>query len=183
MFLNHPVFKVLYDNYLTITLWHKFTFHYAAKAWPWQIAICMMPGGCSNSLRLFGKRLSSKEPEKILTEYLTFLLEYIDNMINKRHIVAGLGELMDRSQKGWVHDHLYTDLIAQIQMQIDAESKLFNTNYSKGLNLSSGPNLSPIKLRYHSHKDNNSAGLKVWGASPVALNQSLGMYITGVPPA
>ena len=58
-----------------------------------------------------------------LPEYLNFLLEYIENNIDKRHIVSGLGELLERPQKDWIRDHLFDDLIAQIQMRIDAESK------------------------------------------------------------
>ncbi|MGD8751635.1 MAG: nucleotidyl transferase AbiEii/AbiGii toxin family protein [Anaerolineales bacterium] len=60
---------------------------------------------------------------KNLSEYLGFLLKYIESNIDKRHIVSGLGELLERPQKDWVRDHLFDDLIAQIQMRIDAESK------------------------------------------------------------
>lgn len=60
---------------------------------------------------------------KNLPEYLEYLLEYIANKIDKRHIVAGLGELLDRSQKDWVRDHLFDDLIAQVQLRIQAESR------------------------------------------------------------
>jgi len=61
---------------------------------------------------------------KNLPEYLAYLLEYIKDHVDKRHIVAGLGEVLDRSQKDWVRDHLFDDLVAQIQMRIEAESKL-----------------------------------------------------------
>lgn len=60
---------------------------------------------------------------KNLPEYLAHLLEYIEDNIDKRHIVSGLGELLERPQKDWVRDHLFDDLIAQIQMRIDAETK------------------------------------------------------------
>ena len=64
---------------------------------------------------------------KNLPEYLAHLLTYIEENIDKRHIVAGLGEVLDRSQKDWVRDHLYDDLVAQLQMRIVAE-----TNQMKG---------------------------------------------------
>jgi predicted nucleotidyltransferase component of viral defense system len=60
---------------------------------------------------------------KNLSEYLHFLLKYIESNLDKRHIVSGLGELLERPQKDWACDHLFDDLIAQIQMRIDAESK------------------------------------------------------------
>ena len=60
---------------------------------------------------------------KNLPEYLTYLLEYIEDHVDKRQIVAGLGEVLDRSQKDWVRDHLFDDLVAQILMRIEAESK------------------------------------------------------------
>jgi len=60
---------------------------------------------------------------KNLPEYLNYLMEYIKTHIDKRHIVSGLGELLERPQKDWVRDHLFDDLVAQIQMRIDAESK------------------------------------------------------------
>jgi len=58
-----------------------------------------------------------------LPDYLEHLLDYISNNVDKRHIVAGLGELLDRSQKDWVRDHLFDDLSAQIQLRIQAESR------------------------------------------------------------
>lgn len=60
---------------------------------------------------------------KNLPEYLTFLLGYIEDNIDKRHIIAGLGEVLDQSQKDWARDHLFDDLVAQIQMRIEAERK------------------------------------------------------------
>jgi predicted nucleotidyltransferase component of viral defense system len=60
---------------------------------------------------------------KSTSEYLDYLLTYIEDNIDKRHIVAGLGELIQRPQKDWVRDHLYNDLVAQIQLRIDAESR------------------------------------------------------------
>jgi len=59
---------------------------------------------------------------KNLTKYLEYLIEYIRNNIDKRHIVSGLGELLERPQKDWIRDHLFTDLIDQIQLRIQAES-------------------------------------------------------------
>ena len=58
---------------------------------------------------------------KNLPSYLEYLSEYIAKNVDRRHIVAGLGELLDGSQKDWVRDHLYDDLIAQIQLRIQAE--------------------------------------------------------------
>jgi len=58
-----------------------------------------------------------------LPDYLEHLSDYISNNVDKRHIVAGLGELLDRSQKDWVRDHLFDDLTAQIQLRIQAESR------------------------------------------------------------
>jgi predicted nucleotidyltransferase component of viral defense system len=60
---------------------------------------------------------------KTLPEYLDDLQEYIEKNVNKRHVVAGLGELLDRSQKDWVRDHLLDDLVIQIQMRMEAEAK------------------------------------------------------------
>jgi predicted nucleotidyltransferase component of viral defense system len=60
---------------------------------------------------------------KNLTDYLEYLLEYVVNNTDKRHVVSGLGELLDRSQKDWIGDHLFDDLIAQIQLRIKAESR------------------------------------------------------------
>ncbi len=60
---------------------------------------------------------------KNLPDYLSYLLEYIEKNIDKRHIVSGLGELLERPQKDWIRDHLFDDLMAQIQMRIEAESE------------------------------------------------------------
>jgi predicted nucleotidyltransferase component of viral defense system len=60
---------------------------------------------------------------KNLPEYLNNLQEYIENNVDKRHIVSGLGELPDRPQKDWVRDHLLDDLVIQIQLRIEAETK------------------------------------------------------------
>ena len=60
---------------------------------------------------------------KNLPEYLAYLLEYVEENVDKRHIVGGLGEVLDRTQKDWVRDHLLDDLAAQLQMRIEAESK------------------------------------------------------------
>ncbi|MBN1306190.1 MAG: nucleotidyl transferase AbiEii/AbiGii toxin family protein [Anaerolineales bacterium] len=60
---------------------------------------------------------------KDLPEYLEYLSEYIEKHIDRRHIVSGLGEVLDRSQKDWVRDHLYDDLLAQIKLRIQAETK------------------------------------------------------------
>lgn len=57
-----------------------------------------------------------------LPDYLTFLLDYLVKNIDKRHIVSGLGELLDHSQKDWVRDHLLEDLIVQIQLRLQAET-------------------------------------------------------------
>lgn len=59
---------------------------------------------------------------KNLPAYLEYLSEYITKNVDRRHIVSGLGELLDRPQKDWVRDHLYDDLIAQIQLRVEAES-------------------------------------------------------------
>lgn len=59
---------------------------------------------------------------KDLPEYLAYLLEFIKNNADRRHIVSGLGELLARPQKDWVRDHLFTNLIAQINLRIEAES-------------------------------------------------------------
>lgn len=60
---------------------------------------------------------------KNLPEYLNNLQEYIEINVDKRHIVSGLGELLDRPQKDWVRDHLLDDLVIQIQLRIEAETK------------------------------------------------------------
>lgn len=60
---------------------------------------------------------------KNLHGYLEYLLEYVVKNIDRRYIVSGLGELLDRSQKDWVRGHLFNDLLAQIQLRIQAESK------------------------------------------------------------
>lgn len=60
---------------------------------------------------------------KNLPEYLTFLWGYIEDNIDKPHIITGLGEVLEQSQKGWARDHLFDDLVAQIQMRIEAERK------------------------------------------------------------
>lgn len=60
---------------------------------------------------------------KSLPEYLEYLLEYVKDNLDERHIVAGLGEVLDWSQKDWGRDQLFDDLVAQIQIRIEAESK------------------------------------------------------------
>lgn len=60
---------------------------------------------------------------KTLLEYLKYLLKYVVKNIDRRHIVLGLGELLDRSQKDWGRDHLLDDLLAQIQLRMLAESR------------------------------------------------------------
>ena len=58
---------------------------------------------------------------KNLPEYLNDLQEYIEKNVDKRHIVSGLGELLDRPQKDWVRDHLLDDLVIQLQLRMEAE--------------------------------------------------------------
>ncbi len=59
---------------------------------------------------------------KNLPDYLNYLVKYLKNNINKRYIVSGLGKLLEHPQKDWIRDHLYDDLMAQIQRRIEAES-------------------------------------------------------------
>lgn len=58
--------------------------------------------------------------DKTLPEYLEFLLTYIPENVDRRHIVDGLGALVSQSQKDWVRDHLVNDLLAQIQIRLEA---------------------------------------------------------------
>jgi hypothetical protein len=48
---------------------------------------------------------------------------YIKENVDRKHIVSGLGEVVDRPQKDWIRDHLVDDLLVQIQMRVDAESE------------------------------------------------------------
>ena len=58
---------------------------------------------------------------KTLIEHLHFLLSYIPENVDQRHIIAGLGELLSRPQKDWARDHLFDELMAQIKIRIEAE--------------------------------------------------------------
>ena len=58
-----------------------------------------------------------------VSEYLNLLIAYIKENVDRRHIVSGLGEVVDKPQKGWIRDHLVDDLLVQIQMRADAESE------------------------------------------------------------
>ena len=58
-----------------------------------------------------------------VSEYLNLLIAYIKENVDRRHIVSGLGEVVDRPQKDWIRDHLVDDLLVQIQMRADAESE------------------------------------------------------------
>lgn len=54
-----------------------------------------------------------------LVDYLLELKKYIDKSVKKRHILGGLGEVLDQSQKDWVRDHLIDELLFEIQMRIE----------------------------------------------------------------
>ena len=56
-----------------------------------------------------------------VSEYLRSLISYIKENVDQRHIVSGLGELVDRPQKDWIRDHLLNDLLFQLQIRADAE--------------------------------------------------------------
>jgi hypothetical protein len=58
-----------------------------------------------------------------VSEYLSSLIVYIKENVDRKHIVSGLGEVVDRPQKDWIRDHLVDDLLVQIQMRVDAESE------------------------------------------------------------
>lgn len=58
---------------------------------------------------------------KSLPEYLEFLLSYIPDNVDRRHIVDGLGELLSGPQKDRVRDHLLDELLAQLQIRLEAE--------------------------------------------------------------
>jgi hypothetical protein len=58
-----------------------------------------------------------------VSEYLNLLIAYIKENVDRRRIVSGLGEVVDRLQKDWIRDHLVDDLLVQIQMRADAESE------------------------------------------------------------
>jgi predicted nucleotidyltransferase component of viral defense system len=58
---------------------------------------------------------------KTLPEYLSFLRNYIPQNVDRRHIVDGLGELLSPPQKDWVRDHLLDELLAQLQIRLEAE--------------------------------------------------------------
>jgi predicted nucleotidyltransferase component of viral defense system len=58
-----------------------------------------------------------------VSEYLSLLITYVKENVDRRHIVSGLGEVVDRSQKDWIRDHLLDELLVQIQMRADAESE------------------------------------------------------------
>ena len=58
-----------------------------------------------------------------VSEYLNLLIAYIKENVDRRHIVSGLGEVVDKPKKDWIRDHLVDDLLVQIQMRADAESE------------------------------------------------------------
>ena len=58
-----------------------------------------------------------------VSEYLSSLIAYIKENVDRRHIVSGLGEVVDKSQKDWSRDHLLEELLVQMQMRADAESE------------------------------------------------------------
>lgn len=58
---------------------------------------------------------------KSVPEYLRELLTFIPQRVNRRHIVNGLGELLSRVQRDWAINHLLDELIAQLQIRLEAE--------------------------------------------------------------
>jgi predicted nucleotidyltransferase component of viral defense system len=54
-----------------------------------------------------------------LTEYLPYLRNYIADHVDKKHILLGLGEVLDEPQKDWVRDHLLGELFFQIELRKD----------------------------------------------------------------
>lgn len=57
---------------------------------------------------------------KSLLEYLQTLEQYIQNKVDKRRVMQGLGELLDEDKKQWVKDKLIDELAAQIRLKIES---------------------------------------------------------------
>jgi predicted nucleotidyltransferase component of viral defense system len=58
---------------------------------------------------------------KTVAEYLAYLLDYIPEHVDRRHILGGLGELFDQPQKDWVRGHLLDELLVQLRLRAEAE--------------------------------------------------------------
>ncbi|MBP9782011.1 nucleotidyl transferase AbiEii/AbiGii toxin family protein, partial [Candidatus Woesebacteria bacterium] len=58
---------------------------------------------------------------KSLSEYLLFVQDYIDEHVDQKQILLGLGEVLTEPQKDWVRDHLLSELSFQIKLTAEAE--------------------------------------------------------------
>lgn len=58
-----------------------------------------------------------------LINYLRTLDEFIKNQVDKKRIMQGLGELIDKKNKQWVKDKLVDELLVQIRLKIDSLKK------------------------------------------------------------
>lgn len=59
----------------------------------------------------------------LVGEYLKRVKAYIEKNVDRIHILQGLGEVLAQSQKDWVRDHLLEELLRELELKIELESK------------------------------------------------------------
>jgi len=55
---------------------------------------------------------------KTIKEYFLYLLEFIEQKVDNKHILAGLGEVLDDKQKDWARENLVKKLIITIKIHL-----------------------------------------------------------------
>ncbi|HCC84372.1 MAG TPA: hypothetical protein DEP87_01710, partial [Candidatus Pacebacteria bacterium] len=70
------------------------------------------------------KQIIYERTNKSLPDYFDHLKEYIEEHVDKKHILLGLGEVLDEPQKDWAKDHLLDELLFQIKLRKEAEDNL-----------------------------------------------------------
>ena len=72
------------------------------------------------------KQIIYERTNKSLPDYFDHLKEYIEEHVDKKHILLGLGEVLDEPQKDWAKDHLLDELLFQIKLRKEAEDNLLS---------------------------------------------------------
>lgn len=55
---------------------------------------------------------------KSKTEYYYDLIKFIENEVDNKYILDGLGEVIDENQKKWIKDHLVEELLFQLKIRV-----------------------------------------------------------------